>query len=603
MDYERRVLLLTVVCTVREDKMPKSSTRGDPMALLKARILEEKDNPALIQACRKGSLEEVESLLVAGANVDCVDSTKRQTALMMAVKNRNVDIVKVLLKGGADVNFDTDHGTALNTAVRGGSPQLCQILLESGASPPTKIVEKWYIPYCCKRSFFGVVKVLLDFLATKGNILYKKTTLMILAATHGHFELVRVLVERGGVNFERQGERALIATCAGGDFSKDDYIAIIKLLMRQNLDVNYFNEMGKTAIYEAALNSRGGEKVVKLLLDNGALFEVDTLVDVCDPECFGRFLCSPLAGAVKHGYIDRVRLLLDLGADVNEIWRRDVNPSATKLGSGGTDISMLMLACKNKTLISVAKELLDRGADVNMRNSAGNTALHIAVHSDFRTWASKAKAPSGSYFDRHYNVSPRAQPDTILLLLLHGSSVAAKNQDGETPFDICMKMISSSNNWHFENESLIALSFLIKADSKNFDSQDVSWLCDIVKRRRYNMDVEIMEELVRILIAAGVKPTPQLIQMSDHDSHDPLQRKVFALLNHCSKNPTSLQDQCRTRVRASLRSPLNDVNNVSLGLSVPLRRFIIMDDLELFVRGHPKLQVLNISSCDNPTRK
>ncbi|XP_064648496.1 ankyrin-2-like [Lineus longissimus] len=557
-------------------------------------------SPALVQACRKGKLEEVDALLELSADVNFVDSKRRgETALMIAVKNGNVDIVSSLLKGGADVNLETKRGTALKTAVTVGSPVMCRILLERGG--PSKL-EGWFLSYCCKNGFLDVAQVLLEF-GVNGDICISQnenTTPLIVAARNGNFELVRLLLERCDVNFERQGERALIATCAVGNFLEDSreaqqtYKPILDLLLGKNLDVNYINEKSKTAMIEAALNSRGGENVVKTLLDHGALFTVDSLVDVCDSDDFVYNLCSPLVEAVKHGDIDMVRLLLDLGANVNEIWRKDVCPYASKYRLGGTDISMLMLASRY-ACPNIAKELLDRGADVNLRNSAGNTALHIAVHSDFRTLASRLSAPRTRY---SVMSKPRPRPEIIRKLLQNGSSVAAKNQNGETPLDICMTM-NLATSPHFpriSNDNLLALVYLLKADQKCAIGQNyLSKMWDTTKSSQ-SINFDILEETIRVVVAAGVKPTLQLIQASDHESEVTLERKVKVLqewLNHCSKNASPLRDLCRIKVRAFLRSPLTDVQNESLGLPDLLRRFLIMDDLELFVPGHPELQLLN----------
>ncbi|XP_064643120.1 ankyrin repeat and KH domain-containing protein mask-like [Lineus longissimus] len=547
------------------------------------------DCRALIKACRKGNVEEVEELLEAGVDVDSLDSKTKETALIIAVKNRNTEVVKTLLQADADVNLDTKRGTALLTAVTLGFTEMCKLLLEGGAL----LTKRWFLHYSCKYRFFRVAELLLDF-GADGDFCVENTTPLILAATYGDFETVRLLLERCDVNFERQGERALIAACAGRSFIETSHKAILNILLRHNLDVNYLNEKGRSAICEAT-QRRESNDVVKLLLDHGALLQIDSLVDICDPEHFEDDLSSALAGAVKHGRDSTVRLLLDLGADVNEIWRKDVNTTTSIFEPGETDISMLMIASLN-CHFNVVKELLDRGADVNRRNSVGNTALHVVIHADFRPLASIFRVPRCRYADQSPLI-PRS--GIIAELLRNGSSVAAKNQVGQTPLDICMQLIIDPNSLRPEvrDGNQVALVYLLKAHSKPANIQRVlTKLWDTAKTTKRS-DFDILEETIRVVVAAGVKPP--LMSRYEYQSEDIRQPEAFALqewLKDRSENPVPLRDQCRTRVRASLRLPLLDVQTESWGLPVPLRRFLIMDDLELSVRGHPDLQLLKISS-------
>jgi ankyrin repeat protein len=457
-------------------------------------------------------------------------------------------------------------------------------------------MEPWFMHCCCKKQFFDVGEILLDFGAIV-DFFNEDTSPLILAAGHGHLEMVQLLLGRCDINLESQGERALIAACAG-DLSGENHNEIIKLLLKCDLDVNYINKQGKTAIYEAAINRKGGKSAVKLLLDHGALFEVDSLVDVCDPESFDRELSSPLAGATHRGMVGMVRLLLRLGADVNQIWRKDVPPSSLLIGPGDSDISMLMLACRHGQL-SVVKVLLANGADIGLKNGVGNTALHIATNSDFHTIARRLKRGVNPYLLQN------TVPEIVAELLRNGSDVAAENEDGETPLDICMVMFlfHSPRNSHLQT-----LCHLLKAGSP-LNSSTANEKCDRRKRRVVEnllsmlknrntssyLDGVIQEETIRIFIAAGFRPTTRMIRASiSSDPKDELHADFLATpewLKHLIKNATPLSDLCRIGVRSLLRLPTLEVHSEELGLPASLRRFLIMDDLDLFVRGFPELQL------------
>jgi ankyrin repeat protein len=67
--------------------------------------------PKLVQAAKRGDLNEVRRLLEAGAGVDVSDRYGR-TALMEASREGHIDIVRLLLEKGADVFRESFGGTS-----------------------------------------------------------------------------------------------------------------------------------------------------------------------------------------------------------------------------------------------------------------------------------------------------------------------------------------------------------------------------------------------------------------------------------------------------------------------------------------------------------
>ena len=66
-------------------------------------------------------------------NIDAKNKYGR-TVLMEAASNGRTDIVKSLIKAGADVNATTNYGnTALMEAARGGYTEIIEILKKAGA--------------------------------------------------------------------------------------------------------------------------------------------------------------------------------------------------------------------------------------------------------------------------------------------------------------------------------------------------------------------------------------------------------------------------------------------------------------------------------------
>ena len=88
----------------------------------------------LIDAATKGDLRAVSELLAKGAVVDLKEGKYGRTALMRAVGNNHLNIVKILIEKGADVNArDHDGDTSLTIASSDGHVEVVKELLENGA--------------------------------------------------------------------------------------------------------------------------------------------------------------------------------------------------------------------------------------------------------------------------------------------------------------------------------------------------------------------------------------------------------------------------------------------------------------------------------------
>ena len=80
-----------------------------------------------------GYTDIVTILIEHGAAVDAVSITTKSTALIFACQNDHVEVAKVLIGAGADINTSNCYGnTPLHEAVRLGFVELCGFLIRSG---------------------------------------------------------------------------------------------------------------------------------------------------------------------------------------------------------------------------------------------------------------------------------------------------------------------------------------------------------------------------------------------------------------------------------------------------------------------------------------
>lgn len=87
----------------------------------------------LIFAGREGHLEIVRLLVKAGADINC-QRANRETALIVSVAGFHLELVKLSLSAEANLNFHRhyDEETALHIAASEGAPEIVKLLSTAG---------------------------------------------------------------------------------------------------------------------------------------------------------------------------------------------------------------------------------------------------------------------------------------------------------------------------------------------------------------------------------------------------------------------------------------------------------------------------------------
>jgi len=90
----------------------------------------------LMVAVRNGNINAVKLLIKAGANVNAKSSPEESTPLMYASQRDWIDIMRMLLKAGAEIEATDSYGqTALHYAVLERNEEAMEFLLSAGANP------------------------------------------------------------------------------------------------------------------------------------------------------------------------------------------------------------------------------------------------------------------------------------------------------------------------------------------------------------------------------------------------------------------------------------------------------------------------------------
>ena len=228
---------------------------------------------SIINALRRGKLDNIESLINGNVNLDYQDQ-KGITALQIAVSEAHIDIVELLLNNGAnpdiiadvpDDNIDyllnsEDCNELSDASILG---KLIDELQGLGAASALHIAVKNKQP--------EMVKLLLSYNANSNILDPGKCTPLHWAAARGLVEIVELLLLAGA----DPDIQDLAKSTALHEAVRKENIAIIELLLKHNADPNLRDISGETP-YCMAKNNQNRDILNHILLNT--LYVPDEIV-------------------------------------------------------------------------------------------------------------------------------------------------------------------------------------------------------------------------------------------------------------------------------------------------------------------------------------
>jgi len=402
--------------------------------------------PLRVAIVGKKNIRVAEILLQLGANPD-IRGMGKQAPLHEAI--RDISMVQILLKHGADVNCRQDDlRTPLHLVAWYGELEVARVLLEHKADVDS-------------RDNMGKAPL---------HLLFEHTV-----RCYGNIpDLAQLLLEHGAdVNCQQNDLCTPLHLAA-----RYGELKVVRVLLEHKADVDSRDNMGKAPLhllFEHAVRRYGNiPDFARLLLEHGA-----------DVNCQQDDLCTPLHLAARYGELKVAQVLLEHGADVDsrdnmgktplhllfkssvrdyddipyydDIPDYDNIPDfARLLLEHGTDVNIrdedgntLLHLVMNLWMYKFARILLELGADVSVENNMGKTPLHLLFEDDdpgdddipnfarlsLEHGADVNLRTTNEWTLLHVAVF-RGWLETARMLLDHGANVNAENEQGQTPLHL-----------------------------------------------------------------------------------------------------------------------------------------------------------------------
>jgi len=339
-------LFNVMFCSAYSQSIALVKTRSIPNSedLKGTNFLHIRDNEGetfLIRAARQNDIYDVKLAANNGANVEAKDYMGHN-ALYYALKNNNVELLKVLIEAGVDINKEIDIKS---------KPYITYINFSSHKDPKTAL------EYAIKNSFLKGIEILLknnvslEAFGLKLNLESSNFIKDLLIFSDNHLEMAQLILRHIIVSSvpDNLKNQFLLHACS---FDLKD---CVELLLKQEADVNSKDENGDTPFLEACRNSSCD--VIDILLKHGAEFNTKNND--------GK---SPLYFACENSK-DVVSKLMQMKLDVN---------CKDKLGN----TPLMNAVMENKSDI-VKYLLINKDVLVNEQNLDGKTALMLAFEKKF----------------------------------------------------------------------------------------------------------------------------------------------------------------------------------------------------------------------------
>lgn len=469
---------------------------------------DEYENRSFLDACYSGNLNLVKMLVEAGADVDLPDSCGTVPLVRAIVSWHETDeVVKYLIECGANVNACAgETWTPLEAAVHENAADIVKLLLDAGANPQICSEKTEYsLVTAADWGYVDIVKMLLDAGADPNFSADENCTPLVAACRWGHDEAAALLLQAGANPYiidSNFGDSLLMQAVEDGNPK------CVKLILGLGVDINHRNHDGETALSYAVnrilphivleLLQAGANPNIKnnagtspldfalsyenyecaeillkfraLLENSDEYYSEEILENINEHALFYNMKDNGFALRtddeavilyVKHACSYLLRKALEAGANPNSVdsagksaleWAqehpRHPQGCAVRLIRHGAKFnSQLIIYAVRKRMRELLHTLIEAGADVNVTDERGNSALHYAVRSN-RAYLVLDLIEAGTNIEARNgnNITPlmlaiqhRCYSSAGLLLEHHADMSATGGKHNESAREMCIR--------------------------------------------------------------------------------------------------------------------------------------------------------------------
>jgi ankyrin repeat protein/thiol-disulfide isomerase/thioredoxin len=334
----------------------------------------------LILAARTGNVAIVQALLKTGADVNAQEGANGDSALMYAAVRGNIPLVRVLLDAKAQVRLKDAVGqTALHLAARNGEIEVMELLLAAGADPLAE--DSRFLGTPLHHAVIGGHADAVLWLLRHGcpvSLRDEEGSAPLpyaVIARSNNVDVIKTLLDAGADINEpsaNDGRTALMSAA-----SESDHVEALQYLIQSHADLNATDNLGWTALMLA--ESSGHDQAAKILKAAGAQERTNLSYAAAGGDLAtvqSLLLAKPGVNRPKQQELDDALGMAAGGgrADiVKELLAHGSNPNARLNG----DQTPLTDACRGD--VEIARQLLAAGADVNQPRQFGITPLMHAA--------------------------------------------------------------------------------------------------------------------------------------------------------------------------------------------------------------------------------
>ena len=417
---------------------------------------------AVLGGCRR---KIIRTILDHGGDVN-ITNKQKQTVLLLACKTRNLDIITVILKDGADPNIADDDGdTCLHNAVKiGCSKEVLQAIIER--STDVNISNKnnqTTLLLACKMRNTEATNVLLNAGANPNFVdIYGNTCLHHALRVHSNKETLQALIYHGvDVNVTNKSNQTALLLA-----SKMKNTEAINELLNVGANTNSVDTSGDTCLLYA-VRDKCNIETLQAIINHGADVNV---TNKCNQ--------TALLLACKMKIIGAINVLLTAGAE----------PNSADASGDTCLLNAVRENCNKETL----QALIDHGAYIDARNKKNQTALLVACTMEntesmdilLNAGANPNTTDASGNTYLHNAVSKNSSKEVLQTIIDHRADANATNKSNQTALLLACKMKNTE-----------AISVLLNAGADP-NSADISGDTCLLNAVRENCDKETLQAII-----------------------------------------------------------------------------------------------------------